>query len=469
MGLGEASSVILVYATIVTVIFTFSDVLLSYLLIKMARMKSKSGSVSVSNMESIEVPDHLLPTITILLPMYREEVTISHLLKSIANSNYPKHKLDIRLLVEADDHATLKAITSLPRRAHQIDGILYDRFGIPKELKGWYGLNATIDYVYSHNNGLRTKPNALNIGLRNARGKITTIYDAEDRPDPKQLRKVAVFMLKHPEVACVQARLKYYNSNQNAITRLFSIEYIQQFSLLLPLFYFINRTILLGGSSNFVRTDILREVMKGWDPKNVTEDADLAIRLSKKGLKITPIDSITWEEAPPRIHIWVKQRIRWHKGFLYTLAVHYKNPSRLARHIGLRSTIFLFHTLFAPVIFAISVPGWIIFFVFWIDWSGVVSLDPLSDWIQEAYFYAPAVFYLSLFTLAFSVPYHIVIAFEALFREGDEYALQLAKYIPLIPFYTVLQNISAIVAIFEFFLNPKLWHKTPHGFFVDKR
>jgi cellulose synthase/poly-beta-1,6-N-acetylglucosamine synthase-like glycosyltransferase len=467
MELEGASIAILTYVTVSTIVFAFSDAILSYLLIRISRQKTKI--VEISDIESYEIPDSILPIITVLVPLYKEEITLTYLLETIAKSNYPKDKLDIRLLVEPDDYDTLRAITSLPRRANQTDGILYNQYGFPIGVKGRHGVEAKIDYVYMHHNGVRTKPNALNKGLINARGKIITVYDADDRPDTMQLRKVAVYMLKHPEVACVQARLKYYNSDQSIITKLFSIEYIQHFLLILPLFYSINKIILLGGSSNFIRTEVLRGEMKGWDPQNVTEDADLAIRLAKKGFKIIPLNTVTWEEAPPKIYAWFKQRIRWNKGFLYTLGVHFNNPSSVTRSIGSRSSIFLFFALFAPAIFAISVPGWIIFLVFWIDWSGIITIDPLSEWIQEAYFYAPSIFYISLFTLVFSILYHVIVAFEALFLEDDEYALQKTVYILLIPFHTILQNMAAIISIIELFLKPRLWHKTPHGLFIEKR
>jgi cellulose synthase/poly-beta-1,6-N-acetylglucosamine synthase-like glycosyltransferase len=140
-------------------------------------------------------------------------------------------------------------------------------------------LATEIDYVYT---GVRTKPNALNVGLRNAKGSLLTIYDAEDRPDPAQLRKVAAYMIEHPGVACVQSRLMYYNPDQSIITKFFTIEYIQQFLVLLPSLFSMNKILLLGGTSNFFRTEVLRD-LNGWDPNNVTEDADLGIRLSKMG------------------------------------------------------------------------------------------------------------------------------------------------------------------------------------------
>jgi glycosyltransferase XagB len=459
--LSPGSIVLLVYIIIATGIFIFSDVFLFYLAMRVFRKDMRIEKVS--DVSANKLPDYKLPIITILLPLYKEKKTLSYLLRSILKSNYPKHKLDIRFLVEHDDPNTLRSIIALADRNKYQDGTSHNRYGVPKKIR-ICDLAIEIDYVYT---GVRTKPNALNVGLRNAKGSLLTIYDAEDRPDPAQLRKVAAYMIKHPGVACVQSRLMYYNPDQSIITKFFTIEYIQQFLVLLPSLFSMNKVLLLGGTSNFFRTEVLRDV-NGWDPNNVTEDADLGIRLSKMGYVTTPLDVITWEEAPPKLYTWIRQRVRWNKGFLYTLVVHFKHPRKLIHEIGLESTLFLFHTLFYPIFSAISLIGFILFAVYWIDWFGI-SLQPFSGWIHEAFDFSPFLLYTSLLTFAFGLFYSIFLALEGLFKQQDDDALKKVKYTFLLPLYQLLQGASSLVAIVELVLMPKVWHKTPHGFSIIDR
>ena len=463
--MSPASLVIFIYLSIGAVLFLFADVLLCYLFINVFIKNSKI--IRVSDRQAYSIPDYRLPIITILLPLYREEITFPYLLKSIIQSHYPKDKLDIRFLLESDDHHTLKALTSLSHIAGQVDGVKYNPYGFPKIIKVWDGVEVNVDYVYLHPRGARTKPNALNKGLTGAKGSIVTIFDAEDRPDPLQLRKMAVYMTKHPKVACLQARLAYYNPDQSVITKLFSIEYIQQFLLLLPSFHEMLSVILLGGTSNYFRVEVLRD-LKGWDYANVTEDADLGIRLARLGYMVTPIDTITWEEAPPKIITWMKQRTRWNKGFLYTLIVHFKNPRQLIRQLGLVSATYLLYLLSSPVLFVYPIPGYILFAAFWIDWAGI-PMQPLVGWLQEAVHFSGILFYVSLLTFFFGVFLVNIMAVEALFRQGDEYALKKIKYTFLSYIYVnLLQTIPATIAIFELVFKPRLWHKTPHGFSVKQ-
>jgi cellulose synthase/poly-beta-1,6-N-acetylglucosamine synthase-like glycosyltransferase len=464
--LNPASIVILVYASFAMGIFIFTDLLLIYLSIKVFGKNTKI--TEVLDIETNEIPDFKLPVISILLPVYREELTLPNLVKSIANSHYPKDKLDIRILVEQDDYPTLKTIMSLPYKSSVANGIKYNIYGLPTSIKVWEETEIQIDYIYLNPPGARTKANSLNQGLTKANGDFVTIYDAEDRPDPKQLRKMATYMLKHPDIACVQARLAYYNPDQSIITKLFSVEYIQHYLLLLPSLYSMNKVILLGGTSNFFRIEILKS-LKGWKTDNVTEDADMGVRLSRMGYKVVPINTITWEEAPPKIYPWIRQRTRWNKGYLYTLGVHFKNPLRLIKDIGFSSTIFLFYLLFSPVTYAVSIPGWIFFMAFWLNYFGILSTMPLAGWIQDAYESNNVIFYGSLLAFIFSIFYTPIMAQEALFRQGDHYALKKVKFAFLMPFYLFLQSIPSTIAIFELFFRPKVWRKTYHGFSIETK
>ena len=177
----------------------------------------------------------------------------------------------------------------------------------------------------------QTKPKACNFALRFARGEYLVVYDAEDRPEPDQLRKVvATFRRSPPNTACLQCRLNYYNVNENWLTRMFTLDYALWFDQMLPGLERLGMPIPLGGTSNHFRIDVLRE-LHAWDPFNVTEDADLGIRLGQKGYRVGIVDSTTFEEASCRAGQWMRQRSRWMKGYMQTLLVHTRRPLHLIR------------------------------------------------------------------------------------------------------------------------------------------
>ena len=180
----------------------------------------------------------------------------------------------------------------------------------------------------------QTKPKACNFALRFARGEYLVIYDAEDRPEPDQLRKVvATFRRSPPNTACLQCRLNYYNASENWLTRMFTLDYALWFDQVLPGLERLNMPIPLGGTSNHFRIDVLRE-LHAWDPFNVTEDADLGIRIGQKGYRVGVVDSTTFEEASCHAGNWIRQRSRWIKGYMQTLLVHTRRPLHLIRSAG---------------------------------------------------------------------------------------------------------------------------------------
>ncbi len=276
-----------------------------------------------------------LPTYTILVPLYREAAVLPQLTRSLQALDYPPHLLDIKLVMEADDGETIAAARAL---------------GVPFEI------------VEVPAGGPRTKPKAANYALAFARGEYLVVYDAEDRPEPDQLRKaVATFRASPRRTACLQARLNFFNAHQNWLTRMFALDYALWFEALLPGLDRIGVPIPLGGTSNHFRTAVLRAI-GGWDAFNVTEDADIGIRLSQLGYRVSMLDSTTFEEAPVTVGAWLKQRSRWLKGYMQTWLVHMRDPAALMRRTGLSG--FLAFQLFigGGVVFALANPPlWIAF------------------------------------------------------------------------------------------------------------
>ncbi|HEY0292795.1 MAG TPA: glycosyltransferase [Hansschlegelia sp.] len=249
--------------------------------------------------------DRDLPIYTVLVALAKEAAVVPGLLDALERLDYPAAKLDIKLLVEADDRNTLGALDRRPPRPG-------------------------IEVLKLPPGGPKTKPRALNAGLLAARGQYLAVFDAEDQPDPSQLRFALDAFRRGPRtLACVQARLAIDNLADGWLARQFAIEYAALFDVVLPALASLGLPIALGGTSNHFRTATLRSV-GGWDAGNVTEDADLGLRLARLGWTTRTIASTTWEEAPTRVWPWLKQRTRWMKGFMVTTIVHGRGVRGLA-------------------------------------------------------------------------------------------------------------------------------------------
>ncbi len=259
----------------------------------------------------------VMPRYTVLVPLFREEHVADNIVAAIAELDYPPEQLEVLLLLEMDDAVTRNAVA---------------RVDLP-------GFVTIVDIPPGNP---RTKPKACNVGLQRVTGEFVVVYDAEDRPEPDQLRKVVAAFENLPEnVACLQAKLNYYNPRENWLTKFFTIEYTVWFDLFLPGLQWLGGPIPLGGTSNHFRTRTLRR-LGGWDAYNVTEDCDLGVRLSIAGYQTRLIDSTTWEEANTSPGNWIRQRSRWVKGYLQTHLVHTRSIARLLRSLGLwRTTLFL--------------------------------------------------------------------------------------------------------------------------------
>ncbi|MBV8472206.1 MAG: glycosyltransferase, partial [Hyphomicrobiales bacterium] len=252
--------------------------------------------------------DEALPVYSIVAPLYREANMVARLARALEALDYPRAKLDIKLVVEADDAATLAAVRAL-------------------ELPPPY------EIIIAPPGQPRTKPRALNIALAAVRGEFVVVYDAEDIPDPDQLRLAAARFAADPGLDCLQARLTVENSGEAWLAHMFALEYAALFDLINPGLAALGLPIALGGTSNHFRARTLRKV-GGCDAWNVTEDADLGIRLARCGALVGALHSDTKEEAPVRFSVWYWQRVRWQKGWMQTLIVHSRRPARIVRELG---------------------------------------------------------------------------------------------------------------------------------------
>jgi cellulose synthase/poly-beta-1,6-N-acetylglucosamine synthase-like glycosyltransferase len=214
-----------------------------------------------------------LPIYTVLCPLYREDNMVGILSRRLAQIDYPTEKLDIKLILEADDAETIDAANRVAWPAH-------------------------VQVIIVPPGRPRTKPKALNYALTFARGAFVTVYDAEDAPHPGQLRAALdAFAGGGPDLGCVQAPLLIDNARMGWLPSQFAAEYAIQFDAVLPLLARLGFPLMLGGTSNHFRTHALTSA-GAWDPFNVTEDADIGYRLARDGWRFAMIAPPTWEEAP---------------------------------------------------------------------------------------------------------------------------------------------------------------------------
>jgi cellulose synthase/poly-beta-1,6-N-acetylglucosamine synthase-like glycosyltransferase len=282
------------------------------------------------------VPDQALPVYTVLVPLGRRGAALGTLITEFSGLDYPPERLQVLLLVEEDDQQTRTALDSV-------------------------ALPAPFEVALIPPGQPRTRSRACNAGLELARGEFCVVYDAEHRPEPGQLRKaVAAFWSLPPWVVCVQAELRYMNPDMNWLTQCAAAEYAVNFSLFLPGLDRFRLPMPLGGSSNHFRAEALRR-LGGWDPHNVTEGADLGVRIARRGWSVRMMASETGEEPDSRLGSWLRQRSRWIKGDCQTWLVHMRSPYRLWRDLGpirfagLQLTLALssFTTLVNPVFWAL--------------------------------------------------------------------------------------------------------------------
>jgi cellulose synthase/poly-beta-1,6-N-acetylglucosamine synthase-like glycosyltransferase len=381
--------------------------------------------VSVTDEEARAIPDGQLPVYTVMIAAYHEPEVIARTLRSLAALDYPGHLLDIKLLLEADDDATRSAVLA----AHPA---------------------ANVDVVLVPPSQPRTKPKALNFGLLRARGELITIYDAEDRPEPQQLRRAVVaFSHAAPQVACLQARLEYHNPHQNLLTSWFAIEYLSWFGFSLPAIAGGATPVPLGGTSMHMRRSVLEEI-GGWDPFNVTEDCDLGVRLYRMGYRTEFLNSTTYEEANSDPINWIKQRSRWYKGYAQTWLVHMRDPRRLWHELGGRGFCGFNMLVGATTLTALLNP------VFWALTLAWFFLHPtFIQSIFPSWVYFPGL--ASMIAGNFLAMYVDFVVIRAAGRP------ELMKAAVLAPVYWVLISVGALRAFLQLLISPFFWEKTAHG------
>ncbi len=380
--------------------------------------------------DSPPLADRSLPLYTIVIALYREAGVAAALIAALEAIDYPRAKLDIKFVVEADDSATFAAL------AASLPGIEYE-------------------IIVAPHGAPRTKPRALNVALPFARGELLCVFDAEDRPEPDQLRRAAArFARADSRLGCLQARLCADNADENVIAGLFALDYAALFEVANPGIAALGLPMMLGGTSNHFRVQTLRDLC-GWDAWNVTEDADLGIRLARCGLRVETLDSRTCEEAPVTLAALVNQRVRWMKGWMQTAFVHLRDPVALWINLG-------------PLAFFVTLSLFV---------SGVLS-PLLWPWFTLALardlatgaLFAPATLLdhvVDTCALWLAVAGPVAIVWPVALGMKRQGLTPRWPLLFLLPFWHVMLSVAAWRAVYDLWRNPFGWAKTTHG--VAKR
>ena len=372
-----------------------------------------------------------LPMISVMVPLFKESDVAGKLVARLARLQYPRELTDILLVIEASDDVTEAALKGVT-------------------LPHW------IRVVRVPDGPIKTKPRALNYALNFCKAQIVGIWDAEDRPDPDQLHKVArAFHFAPADVACLQGALDFYNPRTNWLARCFTIEYAAWFRVLLPGVARLGLVVPLGGTTLFFRRHLLEEV-GAWDSWNVTEDADLGVRLCRRGYRTQIIDTTTDEEANCRAMPWVKQRSRWLKGYALTWAVHMRNPALLHRELG------PWRFWWFQVQFFGSVSQYLLAPVLWSFWLLSLGLPhPLRGPLEGLGSWAvPALFTLFVASELLSI-------FVGMRAVSGAKHRHLLAWVPTLHLYFPLGCLAGWKAICEVVTKPFYWDKTAHGLFVE--
>ena len=428
--LGAALMLAPLWVLSVAILWAFVTLVMSTILKGAAFYSQMRHRARVSPVPPPLVPElFAMPRISMMVPLLKEKEIANALVKRLQALTYPKPLLDVVLVLEASDTVTKDTLART-------------------ELPDWMRV---IEVPQAHN--LMTKPRALNYALDFCRGQIIGVWDAEDAPEPDQLEKVARRFRDAPEnVACLQGVLDYYNSRSNWISRCFAIEYATWWRMILPGVARLGLVIPLGGTTLFFRRPIL-EKLCGWDAHNVTEDADLGVRLARQGYVTELIDTTTYEEANARAWPWVKQRSRWLKGFLITWCVHMRHPRRLLADLGLLRFLGVQTLLLATFSQFLLAP---LLWTFWLSMFGMphpvaLTLGPTVMWSMIVFFVLSELLSLSMAMVAVS---------------GRPHA-HLMKWCFTLPLYFPLATLAAIKGLHEFVVRPFYWDKTMHGAAID--
>ncbi len=387
-------------------------------------VRSMAAVANDAKIRPVLLSDDELPVYTVVAAVYKEAEVIGDLTRAFDAFDYPKSKLDVKIVVERRDLETLSRIVELR-------------------------LPARYEVIVAPPGEPSTKPRALNIALSSARGELLAVYDAEDAPSPDQLRLAASRFAAEKNLDCLQARLSVRNHDDSWLSMLFSHEYATLFDLVNPGLCALGLPVALGGTSNHFRVRSLESV-GGWDEWNVAEDVDLGIRLARFGYRVDSLDSDTSEEAPHEFATWFRQRVRWQKGWMQTCIVHSRQPIRFVRDLRPRRAAAAVTLIAGAVVSALFWPA----FAIGVCWRAVSSgAGGLTPWREAA----------DVFTYILALAGVWTIVIPTIVAARQRRLRVTPRALALMAVYYLMVSAAAWAAIFDLATRPHYWAKTAHG------
>ncbi len=409
-------------ATLMAAHVFFSVFFLGCVALRFAAVRSTSAPVPV-DLEA--TPMGSLPFYSVLVALHHEAEVVPQLIEALVKLRWPCSKLEIKLVCEADDRETLSAIAQVKLPHH------FEVVEVPPGQP-------------------RTKPKALNYALQLIRGDYVVLYDAEDRPHPLQLLEAwRRFQSDDEWLACVQAPLQISNGARGIIPLMFAFEYSALFRGLLPWLSGHRALLPLGGTSNHFRKSALEEI-GGWDPYNVTEDADIGLRLARFGYRTGTISLPTWEDAPEELSIWLPQRTRWFKGWLQSWLVHMRSPKALLHDVGVWSFC-LAQILFAGLVISALIHPLLIFATVALIFQ-IFAAEPATGW---------KVMLLSVDCINVFCGYFSFLLLGMYSRRRRD-RRSFWRIVLFTPAYWLMMSAAAWRAVLHLWRHPHHWEKTPH-------
>ncbi|MBM7554171.1 glycosyltransferase family 2 protein [Thalassobacillus pellis] len=262
------------------------------------------------------------PRVDILIPAHNEAVVIEDTLNAMVGLEYPG-ELNIYVLNDNSTDGTADIVEQYVRTYRHLHHIQVPR-GEPKG-----------------------KSRVLNHGLSISNGELFCVYDADNQPEPQALRLLVETAMESENAAGAVGYVKTLNEKKNLLTRMISIEF-QVFQLLMQSGRWqLFRTGSLTGTNMLVKRSVMEE-LGGYDPYAIAEDAELTLRITRQGfyLPIVP-HSVTWEQEPETLPVYIKQRTRWLQGNLYIVEQTLRVPGYFRGKLKIHSI----HQLMVYVVF----------------------------------------------------------------------------------------------------------------------
>ncbi|EQI01780.1 glycosyl transferase 2 family protein [Clostridioides difficile F314] len=251
------------------------------------------------------------PMISILVPAHNEAKVIGRTVESLLLLNYPKSKMELIVINDNSSDNSKEILENIKDR--------YNNY------------NFTIINTDSLTGG-KGKSNALNIGYTISKGDFIAVYDADNTPDKNALRYLVQTIVMNDELGAVIGKFRTRNKNKNLLTKFINIETLSfQWMSQAGRWQLFNLCTIPG--TNFILRRSIIEEIGGWDSKAIAEDTEISFRIYKLGYKIKLVpQSITWEQEPETVKVWIKQRTRWAKGNIYVLMKYIKNIFKQGRN-----------------------------------------------------------------------------------------------------------------------------------------